>query len=140
MYSITSRSEFEAAHCLSFYNGACKNLHGHSYKLEVSLFGECLRNAMLMDFKRLKSIVNEQILSKLDHACILFRASQDAFEQQLAALLEKYDKKIYYLEDYPTAENIAKHIHGILREQFKEEYKIEVVLYETSNNYAKYSE
>lgn len=73
MLSITKLFEFEACHWLPMYEGACNNLHGHSYKLEVTVQGEPITQkenpnyGMIMDFKDLKAIVNEVAVDKYDH-------------------------------------------------------------------------
>lgn len=66
--SITKIFEFEAAHHLPNYNGACRNLHGHSYRLEITVAGEIDdETGMIMDFSILKNIVNNNIISQWDH-------------------------------------------------------------------------
>lgn len=74
MLSITKLFEFEACHWLPYYKGACNNLHGHSYKLEVTVQGEPIEDTenpsygMIMDFKDLKNIVKEVAVDKYDHS------------------------------------------------------------------------
>lgn len=72
MLTVTKIFHFEAAHSLPDYKGACHNLHGHSYKLEVRVSGDIQaegeKRGMIIDFKDIKSIVNDKIVSKLDHA------------------------------------------------------------------------
>jgi 6-pyruvoyltetrahydropterin/6-carboxytetrahydropterin synthase len=73
--AITKQFSFEAAHFLPDYDGKCNSLHGHSYKLRVTVArvdkavtvgGQ--EDGMVIDFGVLKKIVNEKIISKLDHA------------------------------------------------------------------------
>ncbi len=61
---------FDAAHNLIHYKGKCEKLHGHTYKLRVVLEGTPDEEAMIMDFAELKQIVNEHVISRLDHAYI----------------------------------------------------------------------
>lgn len=74
--SVTKKFTFEACHHLPFYVGACHNLHGHSYELEVTVSGEVIRDesnekcGMILDFKDLKSIVNGLIIDKVDHSIL----------------------------------------------------------------------
>jgi len=74
MLTVTKIFKFEAAHWLPFYDGACHNLHGHSYKLEVTVTGEVKENVknpqcgMIIDFSVLKSIVEEKIIRRFDHS------------------------------------------------------------------------
>lgn len=71
--SVTKKFTFEACHNLPFYKGDCHNLHGHSYILEVSVSGEVINDesnekcGMILDFKDLKSMVNNLIIDKVDH-------------------------------------------------------------------------
>lgn len=65
---VTKIFTFDAAHYLKFYSGPCHDLHGHTYRLEVTCKSNILTNGILMDFAVLKQIVTEKILSKVDHA------------------------------------------------------------------------
>ena len=68
MITITKIFRFEASHSLPKHKGKCKNLHGHSYKLEVTVGSKQLNEKdMVMDFGDLKKIVNKEIIDKLDH-------------------------------------------------------------------------
>jgi len=84
---------FDAAHSLPDYKGKCKQLHGHTYKLEVIVEGNIGKDGMLMDFNELKEIVNSNILERLDHGDL---------------------NEIF---DVPTAENIASWIFMELRKK-----------------------
>lgn len=64
---ITKIFEFDSAHNLINYNGKCEKLHGHTYRLEVTVSGVPDINGLVIDFTLLKSIVNECIIEKLDH-------------------------------------------------------------------------
>jgi 6-pyruvoyltetrahydropterin/6-carboxytetrahydropterin synthase len=72
--SITRIFFFESAHYLPDHEHKCKNLHGHSYKLEVTVEGDLSSsgssNGMVMDFGRLKKIVQQQIVDRLDHTLL----------------------------------------------------------------------
>lgn len=60
--------EFAAAHRLVLpYDSLCERLHGHNYKLKVTVEGTLNSDGMVMDFKELKSIVNQEVISVLDH-------------------------------------------------------------------------
>ena len=69
--SITKTFNFEAAHKLPNHDGKCANLHGHSYKFEVTVIGEIIKDGpkegMVMDFADLSKVVNSEILEKWDH-------------------------------------------------------------------------
>ena len=74
---ITKEFKFEMAHALYGYDGLCKNIHGHSYKLWVTVKGNVLqknnhkKNGMVMDFGELKQITNKHIIDKYDHSFVL---------------------------------------------------------------------
>lgn len=105
---LTKEFRFEMAHALWNYDGLCKNLHGHSYILNVTVIGEPIKDennpklGMVMDFGDLKKIVNEEIVDKLDHAIVL---SNNAPSEQLLALPQMGER--YEIVDYqPTCENM----------------------------------
>ena len=58
---------FSAAHYLPSYQGKCEKLHGHTYKLRVTLEGEPSEDGMIMDFAEIKKIVKEKVLFYSDH-------------------------------------------------------------------------
>ena len=74
MIVVTKLFEFEACHHLPHYDGACHNIHGHSYKLEVTVSGQVSKNendpkcGMIIDFKDLKAIVKSVAVDKYDHS------------------------------------------------------------------------
>jgi len=105
---LTKEFKFEMAHALKGYDGPCRNIHGHSYELYVTVTGTPLndpsspRNGMLMDFGDLKKIVRTSIVEVFDHALVLNRESADEF---LPLRSEIFGKTI--LVDYqPTSENL----------------------------------
>ena len=74
---ITKEFKFETGHALYGYDGLCKNVHGHSYKLAVTVLGNPImetshvKHGMVMDFSDLKEIVNKLIVMPFDHATVL---------------------------------------------------------------------
>ena len=78
---LTKEFSFEAAHALEGYDGACRNIHGHSYRLFVTVAGYPSqepgdpKRGMVTDFGVLKHIVNSEIVGRLDHAFIVERGS-----------------------------------------------------------------
>lgn len=64
---VTRTFSFEAAHQLEWHSGACKNLHGHSYKLEVTVAGELDENGIVIDFSDLRAVVDEVVIDRFDH-------------------------------------------------------------------------
>ena len=73
---ITKKFNFETGHALYGYDGKCKNVHGHSYKLSVTVIGQPIADAtevkygMVIDFSDLKKIVTEEIVDVFDHATV----------------------------------------------------------------------
>jgi 6-pyruvoyltetrahydropterin/6-carboxytetrahydropterin synthase len=64
---VTKGFTFDSAHALTQYYGKCENLHGHTYRLEVTVEGPVHDNGMVVDFVLLKRIVKRTVLSQLDH-------------------------------------------------------------------------
>lgn len=131
MISITKKIEFEAAHRLSSYDGPCREIHGHTYKLEVTVSGQVLNETdMILDFKTLKKIIKTAILDQFDHSLIL----KDNTENRL--FLTNYPGKIFWMETEPTGERMilvmVQLIHSLLPQSIRLD---QVVLYETSNSY-----
>lgn len=89
---ITKEFKFETGHALYGYDGLCKNVHGHSYKLAVTLIGipiadeNHVKYGMVMDFSDLKKIVNEIIVTPFDHATVL---NVNSPHKELADSMEK---------------------------------------------------
>lgn len=111
---ISKEFKFDMAHALLGYDGLCRNIHGHSYTLVVTVKGtplddkESPKNGMLIDFKDLKSIIREAIINQLDHALLVNR---DTPGELLDMLRKHYDKVV--ITDYqPTTENLIADIAG----------------------------
>lgn len=101
MLSVTKIFTFEAAHAISDYDGACKNIHGHSYKLHVTVTSKKgLTNSMVIDFKQLKKIVQQSILNDYDHALML------KINKINLAATQVIGTKLLWFDEEPTAENI----------------------------------
>ena len=64
---VTRIFSFDSAHFLTNYHGKCENIHGHTYKLEITVEGPVSENGLLLDFTILKNIVEKRIIDKLDH-------------------------------------------------------------------------
>ncbi|MDR0619820.1 MAG: 6-carboxytetrahydropterin synthase QueD [Bacteroidales bacterium] len=138
MLSITKIFSFEAAHALKDYNGACANIHGHSYRLEVSVTGEISsENGMLLDFHDLKKIVHTTILDKFDHALMLNSSS----DTKLIKTLQKHFDKVLSLPFQPTSENLILHFAALLKSALPDRVHLKrIVLYETETSFVTYEE
>jgi 6-pyruvoyltetrahydropterin/6-carboxytetrahydropterin synthase len=64
---VTCTFGFEAAHRLAWHPGKCRNLHGHSYRLDVSVVGPLDANGVVLDFDTLQDVVRTQVIDHWDH-------------------------------------------------------------------------
>ncbi len=109
---VTKKFSFDMAHALYGYDGPCKNIHGHTYHLYVTLRGKPInsneepKNGMVHDFTELKEVVKEKIISLFDHALVLNKNSP---HQNLDKHLSDQFEKIIFLEQQPTCENLLQH-------------------------------
>ncbi|MCK9218670.1 MAG: 6-carboxytetrahydropterin synthase [Bacteroidales bacterium] len=104
---ITKEFTFEAAHALKGYNGPCKNIHGHSYELSVTIKGRpnpdpvSEKNGMVLDFGELKNLIKKQIIDPFDHALLL---NSEVDQKALLNFGEPFTN-IIFLPYQPTSEN-----------------------------------
>ena len=115
---ISKEFNFDMAHALLGYDGLCKNIHGHSYTLVVTVKGTPIGDAsspktgMLIDFKDLKNIIKTRIVDRYDHALVL---NSDTPAALLEAMMQNYEKII--LTDYqPTTENMIADMAEAIRD------------------------
>ncbi len=118
MFEVRVESHFSSAHHLLNYKGECENMHGHNWKVEVTLKGDILdKSNILVDFKILKKKLNE-ILDCLDH------------------------KDLNELEEFknisPSSEIISKFIYNKIKKDFNNVHKVSV--YETPTSCTTYYE
>lgn len=112
---ITKEFTFESAHFLPGYAGKCKDMHGHSYRLHVTLSGKVdPKSGMVMDFHDIRTIVSKRILDKLDHKLL-----NDTIPN-------------------PTAENIVMWIWKELKKEGKSFPLFELRLWETEKSFVTY--
>lgn len=140
---ITKIFRFEMAHALLHYDGLCRNIHGHSYELRVTLRGEpeadekSPKQGMLMDFSDLKRMVNTHITDVFDHALVLHRDTDAALVEQL----RKHYDKIILMPFQPTSEHLLLHFVKILKEQLPGRVGLySLRLAETATSYAEWVE
>ena len=79
---VTCTFGFEAAHRLAWHTGRCRNLHGHSYRLDVSVEGPLDANGVVLDFDTLQDVVRTQVVDRWDH-----RDLNEVLENPTAELL-----------------------------------------------------
>lgn len=139
MLQITKIFSFETAHALHEYAGKCRNIHGHSYKLHVTVRSKAADDAylggtgILVDFKELKAIVKSLVVDRFDHILIL---SKDYLRTHPE--LEKQENlEIWEIE--PSAENLVLYIRHVLQPALPDNVELsKLVLYETSDSYAEW--
>lgn len=139
MLQITKIFRFEMAHAIFGYDGKCKNIHGHSYVLHVTITGNLNNDdfivapGFIFDFKQLKRIVNETIIKKLDHQLVL----SNEYLKLNTALTSA--ENIFVWETEPSAENILIYIKQNLQKAFPKEIKLtKLMLFETADSYAEW--
>lgn len=140
MITITKIFRFEAAHAIHRYPGSCAHIHGHSYELHVSVQTESPVDGyipglgIVMDFKELKSIVQQKAIALLDHKVILSQAylaeSKNSFPGD----------ELTVFEAEPTAENLLYFIRSRIEGNFPDGVRIaSMKLWETRDSYAEWS-
>ncbi len=139
MYFLKTESAFDAAHFLKDYDGKCRNIHGHRWRVVAEIKGEKLsedtqNRGMLVDFSDLKAAL-KNACDEWDHSLIYEEGSLK--EKTIEALMEENFnmKKVAFR---PTAENFSEYFYKILSEKGFDMHRVEV--YETPNNCAAYEE
>ena len=108
MITATKTVRFDAAHVLTNHNGLCKNLHGHTYRVDVSVSqADDAPGDMVIDFKDLKRIATDVICSRFDHAFIYNTASPG--ECEIAEVVERNGMRTMPIPFRSTAENLARY-------------------------------
>lgn len=129
----TRKFAFDAAHRILGYQGKCYKLHGHRYELEITFTAKTQDDlGILFDFAIMKEIFGKWIDDNFDHNAILAIG-----DKELGDFITKTtQQKIYYIEQNPTAENIAKHLMYDIFPGLLEPYETSITkltLYETPN-------
>ena len=107
---ITIQFSFETGHALYGYDGKCRNVHGHSYKLSVTVIGEPITDSenvkygMVIDFGDLKKIVKSEIVDQFDHATVF---NQNTPHIELAKELKNRGHHVILVDYQPTSENMV---------------------------------
>jgi 6-pyruvoyltetrahydropterin/6-carboxytetrahydropterin synthase len=142
---VTKGFTFDAAHALTRYYGKCENLHGHTYRLEVTVEGPVHKNGMVVDFVLLKRIVKRVVLSKLDHQNLNDHFENPSAEniavwiweqlQDLDALLTEEVEDPNLGDDLKT---YLKETEGLDRGGLEGVRLYEIMLAETADNVVRY--
>ncbi|MEI7471205.1 MAG: 6-carboxytetrahydropterin synthase [Chitinophagaceae bacterium] len=139
MIRLTKIVHFETAHAIHGYQGACKNIHGHSYELHVTVASQYSGDSYIptpgfvIDFKEIKKMVNNTITELFDHKIVL----STAFLQQFPAIAEQENLLIWEVE--PTAENLLIFIKDQLNLKMNAPIRlVQLKLFETKDSYAEW--
>lgn len=136
---VTKEFSFEMAHALLNYDGPCKHIHGHSYKLFVTVIGEPLndatnpKNGMLIDFGDLKRIVKQEIVDVYDHAFVLNKLAD------VDTSVHEMHGNTIFVDYQPTCENMVADYAQKISVKLPNHVKLfSVRLYETSSSFAEW--
>ena len=139
---LTKRFTFEAGHALHGYDGKCKNLHGHSYKLYVTVLGQPIADSnnpkcgMVIDFSELKKIVNQEVIDHFDHSTILNHTTPHI---DLAKSLQEFGHNIIIVNYQPTTENMVIDFARKISDKLPENIKLfSLKLQETETSFAEW--
>lgn len=139
---ITKQFSFETGHALYGYDGKCKNVHGHSYKLSVTVIGEPITDrsnvkfGMVIDFSDLKKIVREEVVDVFDHATVF---NQTTPHIELAKELEARGHHVILVDYQPTSENLVIDFATKIRSRLPHNIDLySLRLQETDSSYAEW--
>lgn len=142
MIRITKIFTFETAHVLYNYDGKCKNMHGHSYKLFVTVKGTPIndinnvKNGMVVDFGDIKKIVKEEIVDVWDHAVLLNALTP---HKKLGEDLAQKGHKVIECNYQPTCENMLYEIAEKIKNKLPSHVQLAYLkLHETENSYGEW--
>jgi 6-pyruvoyltetrahydropterin/6-carboxytetrahydropterin synthase len=139
---ITKQFSFETGHALYGYDGKCKNVHGHSYKLSVTVIGKPITDTsnvkfgMVIDFSDLKKIVREEIVDQFDHATVF---NQNTPHVELAKELSNRGHHVILVDYQPTSENMVIDFAQKIKNRLPEDIKLHSLkLQETETSFAEW--
>lgn len=137
MYQLTTEHSFDTAHFLAGYDGKCGNLHGHRWRVLLTVQSETLREdrqqkGMCVDFAELKKDLRTE-LDALDHVLII---EQGSLRESTMKALQEEKFQVVEMPFRPTAENFARYFYELFTLKGYPVAKVEV--YETTNNSAVY--
>lgn len=139
---ITKQFTFETGHALYGYDGKCKNVHGHSYKLSVTVIGKPITDTsnvkfgMVIDFSDLKKIVKEEIVDIFDHATVF---NQNTPHIELAAELKNRGHHVILVDYQPTSENMVIDFAKKIKSRLPKEIQLHSLkLQETETSFAEW--
>jgi 6-pyruvoyltetrahydropterin/6-carboxytetrahydropterin synthase len=139
---ITKKFTFETGHALYGYDGKCRNVHGHSYKLHVTVIGhpisdvDHVKYGMVIDFSDLKEIVKKEIVSVFDHATVF---NKNTPHVELAKELEERGHNVLLVDYQPTSEMMIIDFAEKIKKQLPQHIQLHSLkLQETDTSYAQW--
>lgn len=139
---ITKIFSFETGHALYGYDGKCRNVHGHSYKLSVTVIGSPIDDSnnvkygMVIDFSDLKRIVMEEIVDVFDHATVF---NKNTPHVELAKELSDRGHNVLLVDYQPTSEMMVIDFSGKIRIHLPQNIQLHSLrLQETDSSYAEW--
>ena len=142
MIRLTKEFSFESAHALWGYDGKCREIHGHSYRLFVTIKGEPISDeqnpklGMVMDFGELKSIVAREITDRLAHSFVMRRTEQ---AEALAEAMGSQFTNVVLVDYQPTCENMLIDFAARLKAALPKGITLHSLrLHETATSYAEW--
>ncbi|CAM4114116.1 6-pyruvoyl trahydropterin synthase family protein [Zobellia nedashkovskayae] len=139
---ITKQFNFETGHALYGYDGKCRNVHGHSYKLSVTVIGRPItdtshvKQGMVIDFGDLKKIVKEEIVDQFDHATVF---NKNTPHVELAKELTDRGHSVILADYQPTSENMVIDFSKKIKARLPENISLHSLkLQETDTSFAEW--
>jgi 6-pyruvoyltetrahydropterin/6-carboxytetrahydropterin synthase len=138
---VTKVFTFDMAHALFGYDGPCKNIHGHTYHLHVTLAGTINdivnhpEQGLVIDFGVIKKITKEKVISQFDHALVLHKDAPYSVD----SFLPDHFEKIILLPFQPSCENLMMHFKALIVNSLPAEVQlVKMRLEETPTSYAEW--
>jgi 6-pyruvoyltetrahydropterin/6-carboxytetrahydropterin synthase len=139
---ITKKFSFETGHALYGYDGKCRNVHGHSYKLSVTVIGNPIADSshvkfgMVIDFSDLKKIVKEEIVDVFDHATVF---NKNTPHVELAKELSDRGHSVLLVDYQPTSEMMVIDFAEKIKQRLPKQTQLfSLRLQETATSYAEW--
>ena len=139
---ITKQFSFETGHALYGYDGKCRNVHGHSYKLNVTVIGQPISDTthvklgMVIDFSDLKVIVKNKIVDVFDHATVF---NKNTPHVELAKELSDRGHNVLLVDYQPTSEMMIIDFANVIKQELPSHIKLHSLkLQETDSSYAQW--
>ena len=143
--TVCKEVTFDCAHMLSGHEALCKNLHGHTYKVQVSVTNEQIVEGpsvdMVIDFKHLKEAIAKSIMDKFDHA-VIFSSSEfrNEAEEDLFEWACKHNMRLFEMPRRTTAEDMSLFFRELIMQELTSigytPMNISIRVYETPTSFA----